>query len=62
MIKYFLFYKFLGNLKTGTFFKSTGGRNNSGVITAFHRGGRKKVLYRCLDFCGKLILVEVFFR
>ena len=28
----------------------TGGRNNSGKITAWHRGGGAKRLYRCIDF------------
>lgn len=29
---------------------STGGRNNQGRITAYHRGGRHKRLYRIIDF------------
>lgn len=28
----------------------TGGRNNSGKVTSWHRGGGAKRLYRCIDF------------
>ena len=28
----------------------TGGRNNSGTVTSWHRGGGAKRLYRCIDF------------
>jgi len=30
--------------------KKTGGRNNSGCVTAWHRGGGHKRLYRTIDF------------
>lgn len=30
--------------------KSSGGRNNQGKITIFHRGGGKKKVFRAIDF------------
>lgn len=39
------------------FFKA--GRNNTGKITAFHRGGRNKRLYRAVDFWRRLNLSGV---
>jgi large subunit ribosomal protein L2 len=38
--------------------KSTGGRNNYGRVTAWHRGGGHKKLYRIIDFKRKKFDVE----
>jgi large subunit ribosomal protein L2 len=37
--------------------KQTGGRNNQGVITTFHRGGGNKKYYRIIDFKRSLFRV-----
>ncbi|NDB83696.1 MAG: 50S ribosomal protein L2 [Alphaproteobacteria bacterium] len=38
--------------------KSTGGRNNLGRITSWHRGGGHKQLYRIIDFKRKKLDIE----
>jgi large subunit ribosomal protein L2 len=40
--------------KLVTGLRNTGGRNNQGKITARHRGGGHKKLYRTIDFAGRL--------
>merc|ERR1712195_82332 len=43
----------MGGLSSGI--KKTGGRNNSGLISSFHRGGGHKKSYRNVDFLREIL-------
>jgi len=48
----YIFTKVSKRLKLGTYIKT--GKNFSGKICVFHRGGGNKKIYRCIDFYRRL--------